>query len=365
MLHGCNFVDGERKSWRWMPLEEKELLSNTTRVNIGRTAAEAEYFQGIIDEVRIWETGQCDGHILYFSDHRPPNDAKALVGYWDFETGVGTNAVKDCIGDNHGQLIHTESDQIPHMWIPSARNATLKIYVNGQPGEVTDSAIEHGDTQFSFGAMLVNNICTQQMTGLIDEVRLWSAVRTLEQIRDNMFRSLSGTEDDLVGYWPMDEGEGEIVKDETGNEQNGEIKGPEWIDSTAPIGNEGPEVKHIVGGLEKPGFNKHILGSPNAVEYADMQWDAEGNLFGVMKRCYIFKEGVIQLITGFKVGDLELQFVGQVQTDPTLIGYIEGAPPVPSENLTVNDSKIDDYVGAQRYRTDRSQRNNPGLHRFP
>ncbi len=74
-----------------------------------------------------------------------------------------------------------------------------------------------------------------------------------------------------------------------------------------------------------------------------MQWDGEGNLFGVMKRCYIFQDDALQLVTGFKVGDLELNFVGQVQTAPTLIGYIEGAPPVPSENLTIHDT---DYVGA-------------------
>ncbi|NIV32885.1 MAG: hypothetical protein GWN58_26585, partial [Anaerolineae bacterium] len=59
-----------------------------------------------------------------------------------------------------------------------------------------------------------------------------------------------------------------------------------------------------------------------------------------------FRYGPIQLVTGFKVGDLELNFVGQVQTAPTLIGYIEGAPPVPSENLTSKDPSSEDYVGA-------------------
>ena len=48
-------------------------------------------------------------------------------------------------------------------------------------------------------------------------------------------------------------------------------------------------------------------------------------------------------ITGFKVGDLSVEWVGQAQFDPQLMGYIEGAPPVPSENLTVD---ADGYTGA-------------------
>ena len=61
---------------------------------------------------------------------------------------------------------------------------------------------------------------------------------------------------------------------------------------------------------------------------------------GVLKRSYSFVDGAgsWNLVTGFKVGDLATEWVGQVQFDPQLIGYLEGAPPVPSENLTVQDS---------------------------
>ncbi len=43
-----------------------------------------------------------------------------------------------------------------------------------------------------------------------------------------------------------------------------------------------------------------------------------------------------------RLEDLTLQWVGNTQIKPTLLGYIEGAPPVPSENLTVKS----DYDGA-------------------
>jgi hypothetical protein len=64
-----------------------------------------------------------------------------------------------------------------------------------------------------------------------------------------------------------------------------------------------------------------------------------------MKRCYTFiKDGVWRIISGFKVGNLKLEWVGQVQSKSTLIGYIEGAPQVPSENLTSTALKLGEYA---------------------
>ncbi|MGB1277829.1 MAG: hypothetical protein ACPG77_18935, partial [Nannocystaceae bacterium] len=45
---------------------------------------------------------------------------------------------------------------------------------------------------------------------------------------------------------------------------------------------------------------------------------------------------------GQRVDTLEMRWLGNAQMKPTLVGYIEGAPPVPSENLTVEA----DYRGA-------------------
>ncbi|MDH4135670.1 MAG: LamG domain-containing protein, partial [Anaerolineae bacterium] len=340
----------------WLKVPEKELNPTNTKVNLGRSASEEDYFRGIIDEVRLWQVNRYDGQIHYYRD-RPPGNAEGLVSNWRFEEGRGKTA-SDVKGSNHGRLVHPEAEQIPAMWISSARNARFILYVNGQvaTGEEIKLA-DHGhyglNNRFTIGAMIDEDETVQpeadkplqNMAGCIDEVRLWDTVRTPEQLRDNMYRALFGGEEGLVGYWPLDEGEKTTVYDQTGNGQHGTVKEEQWIDSTAPIGNEGPEVKNVYGGQPKPGFNRRIIGPPAAVEYGDMQWDAEGNLFGVMKRGYIFQEEAIQLVTGFKVGDLELHFIGQVQTAPTLIGYIEGAPPVPSENLTVNDPEEDDYVG--------------------
>ena len=65
-----------------------------------------------------------------------------------------------------------------------------------------------------------------------------------------------------------------------------------------------------------------------------MQRDTQGNLGGVMKRCYSYlRNGQWYLFTGYKVGNLVAEWIGQAQFDPQVIGYVEGCPPLPSEKL--------------------------------
>lgn len=80
-------------------------------------------------------------------------------------------------------------------------------------------------------------------SGLIDEVRLWSVVRTPDEIAEQMNVMLSGDEEGLEGYWRLDEGEGQVLNDLTANENHGwlgadpdeDARDPAWVDSDAPI----------------------------------------------------------------------------------------------------------------------------------
>ena len=94
----------------------------------------------------------------------------------------------------------------------------------------------------------------------------------------------------------------------------------------------------------RTGSTASIDSTPSAAEYADLQTDAGSRPRACSSAATPSSTpaGGWQLVTGFKVGDLATEWVGQAQFDPQLIGYIEGAPPVPSENLTVQDS----YTGA-------------------
>ncbi len=50
--------------------------------------------------------------------------------------------------------------------------------------------------------------------GDIDEIRIWSVVRTADEIQANMNRELTGREPDLIQYWKFNERRGIIVKNE-------------------------------------------------------------------------------------------------------------------------------------------------------
>jgi uncharacterized repeat protein (TIGR02543 family) len=54
--------------------------------------------------------------------------------------------------------------------------------------------------------------------GLADEVRIWNTARTQQQINDNMYKILSGSEPGLVGCWRMDEPDGSTVYDTSGHQ---------------------------------------------------------------------------------------------------------------------------------------------------
>lgn len=79
-----------------------------------------------------------------------------------------------------------------------------------------------------------------------------------------------------------------------------------------------------------------------AVEYGGYRYDSDNNITGLMKRGYLFAENDNVYFSGNeKVGDLDLKYIGQNIINPTLIGFIEGAPPVPRENLTEEDDYND------------------------
>lgn len=59
-------------------------------------------------------------------------------------------------------------------------------------------------------------------TGSMDEVRIWSRVRTAEEIAGSMFCRLAGTEPGLTGYWTFDDG---TASDSSGHGHHGAFSG--------------------------------------------------------------------------------------------------------------------------------------------
>lgn len=125
-----------------------------------------------------------------------------------------------------------------------------KIYVNGELAQtdsayffLTDPAQGIDTTQENYLDLVFGTsqaYSDRAFTGYIDEVRMWSVPRTQEQIVDAMSRTLTETEcqnPELIGYWPMDEGEGQLVADKSSYGRDGYLGLGDSVETTDPVWN--------------------------------------------------------------------------------------------------------------------------------
>ena len=134
---------------------------------------------------------------------------------------------------------------VPGVWYhvsgTAESNGIMRLYVNGQE-EGTAQSINNlwsGGSQYLIGSNSGNSM--GYFDGLIDEVRVWDLVRDVDDIHGNMNNSISGDEDNLIGYWKFNSGEGSVVVDHTSNGNNGNIEGAVW-DDDVPYGGSPVEV---------------------------------------------------------------------------------------------------------------------------
>ncbi|MFJ6619638.1 LamG-like jellyroll fold domain-containing protein [Kitasatospora sp. NPDC091335] len=304
--------------------------------------------RGVLGEVRIWNKARDAAAI---GTPVSPRDS-GLVARFTFEENSGsttTDTTRAHSARLRGAAWTRDTDP---------RASVFRLYRNGLPlaaeplaATDPDSPTSYGERQFTLGARLAAGTVTEGLDGTLEEVRVWRTARTAEQISDNLFTRLKGDKEDLIGYWPFDRDSTSGAADEVrdmglrGNHlRPGPGAAPAVVLSTAPVSTDTAAVRSALSGVRTP-FHETIAAAPAAGEYADMQFAADGTAAGVMKRAYAYltEEGRWRLVTGYKVGDLVSEWVSQVQYDPQLVGYVEGAPPVPSENLT---GQGNDYRGA-------------------
>ncbi len=106
---------------------------------------------------------------------------------------------------------------------------TTSVYANSLSG-----SIQTPET-FKVGARSLGSGTTQHLEGTIDEVSVWDAALTQEQIQAQMYVPLEGSEANLVAAWNFDEAEGQIAHDLTGGDDAFLGSDPCNIDSADPI----------------------------------------------------------------------------------------------------------------------------------
>lgn len=308
------------------------------------------FFRGVMGGLRLWSS-DISAHLaaLAGSAGVPAVLADGLEADWRMDEGFGL-ILQDGSGAHDAVLPHSS------MWRKSRLTSRIRFYHDGKElGSqlISAQSIENGygsDDQFTLGGVFTDKI-DEQYTGLMDEVRLWNTARTGPEIADNLNSELAPGLEGQAGYWPIDIGSGPALKDRSGNGNHLQLYEPAkedtfwWVpngEEESPIGNETPEVRN---GLRGPKTGAQILNarsSAASVEYGALYQDDRGRTRGAQYRAYSYLEPVpdvagktrIAFIPGFKVGDTDLVYIGQAQSDPTIVGYIEGAPPVAQENLT-------------------------------
>ncbi|MFB7635560.1 LamG-like jellyroll fold domain-containing protein, partial [Streptomyces sp. NPDC056149] len=337
------FVDGrEAGTARY---EGPGAKGNSGTLDIGRAheGMETYAFTGVVAEVRVWGTARDAARLgspVTARDH-------GITAHWTFEENAG-NTAADTTGSHPARLRGAR-------WTrnPDPRGSLFRLYRNGtsvacDPLEPTSESAgdfgDYGDEALCLGAMLKDDQPVQPFQGVLEDVRLWRTARTQEQLLDNLFTRLKGEKQDLLAYWSFDRAStdetADLIRDEglRGNHLTlpDAPRRPTAVLSTAPVSSDTAQVRSALAAMRTP-FHETIDGSPAVTEYADMQYTAKGDAFGVLKRAYGYlRDGRWHLVTGYKVGDLISEWISQVQFDPQLTGYVEGAPPVPSENLTPN-----------------------------
>ncbi|WP_148086060.1 LamG domain-containing protein [Actinocorallia herbida] len=320
-------------------------VGNDANAELGRRLVGAAEFglRGVLSEARIWNTAREAKQIGAAITAK----ADGLLAWWTFpETEGGTTA--DACDTYPGRLWGATRTRTPD---PAA--STFTFYQNGTPSAAVltapgdpFAAAGRGADQFTVGAFKkTDGTAAEPFTGEMDELRVWRTARTQEQVLDNLFGRLRGRREDLIAYYPFDGASttaGALVRDDglIGNDLTPSTPPPTPVLCTAPISQDIAEVRSALTGIATR-FNSLVSAVPAATEYADVQRLPHGGVTGVMKRSYTYvRGGAWHLHTGYKVGDLTTTWVGQAQFDPQLVGYIEGAPPVPSENL-IHDGSDD------------------------
>jgi large repetitive protein len=314
------------------------------------TAPEAQmYYTGMLTGVVIWSRAVDIKDIANSIEERSNMDRDGAIAAWWFREQAGVDAVDSIAG-----LVAKLSSNT--LWAVYNRLSELLFYANGRQllgaTGLTDSesamsvGYPSGPSQFTLGGYQNGAALDYSLPAQFDEVRLWQQVRSPRQIADMRFARLVGSETGLAGYWNFDD---ERLLDRSLFGNNGTMWNKAtapFVPSAAPVSNEGPAVLNIYGG-QPTEFQQRLNGTPAVIEFSEvtreptsaLQPDAKDGqppkLLGSLERAYFYTSGsTVNLTPGFYVGALQLIYLGQVQTDATLIGYIEGAPPVPSENLT-------------------------------
>ena len=186
-----------------------------------------------------------DGQIIWRGDTQGALDPYSLhLDSAKMEFRIDAGLGRDIYRVQSSELI----DDVWHFWAGVCNRERDKIYLY-KDGILQNTTDIYHEIEYSTSSMwnmigAVDDGTGQHFNGVIDEVAIYKRALSAEEIQANMHTRLAGDEPGLVGYWDFDEGEGQIVYDLSGNDNDGQLgstpevdsSDPAWVESDAPIG---------------------------------------------------------------------------------------------------------------------------------
>lgn len=225
-----------------------------------------------------------------------------------------------------GGLVSTKGSSLDaewHHWCCTFDSASREqgLYCDGElVGKRTAQMTLLGRVAPYFGQAPINE--PRSFYGQLAEVRIWGGVRTAEEIKAAMRTRATGKEAGLLACYPF-----ESVTSSAADASK--MVSRDLVDPTRVVEMGGAQLVQVTD-LPLTGAD-HLV----TAEYSAVTLSTEGKQQAMMRRFMAFpRGGEVELLPEQRVDELALKWIGNMQLNPTLLGYIEGAPPVPSENLT-------------------------------
>lgn len=215
-----------------------------------------------------------------------------------------------------------------HQWTHLAATfdgSNLTLYLNGElKAKRTATYIANGQKSLRIGAGSTESAAPRYFfPGQIAEFSVWNTPLSPDKIKATIHKSLdsvlAAANNSLTAYFPLDEVKPGNTVDDLKSGKTGTVK----------------NNAKLVDDISLPLAADALVTS----EYSTVSKDK----VAIMRRFFGFpvRNGAM-FLPDQRIEALELKWIGNAQFAPTLLGYIEGAPPVPSENMTF----ADDYNGA-------------------
>ncbi|MFA6468910.1 MAG: LamG-like jellyroll fold domain-containing protein [Bacteroidota bacterium] len=139
--------------------------------------------------------------------------------------------------DGNAKIVTDQSSLTPDTWhhvaIVAVNGGMMRLYVNGNAvgTPVNVNTLWTGGDRYiiGYGAQGIFN-------GSIDELRVWNSERTVQQIRENMHRTLTGNHPGLISYLQFNEGSGSAAADSIHGNDAALVNAPAWVSSNVPVG---------------------------------------------------------------------------------------------------------------------------------